>query len=117
MKAFAKWVAIGWSILCLVGMCWGLANVSQQNTALQSGSDAEKTGAVVGLGCGAGIWVVLWIVIAGPAMFIYLLSGKRETKQVTTPREAVSLCAICGKYHEGRPTFCPHCGSRQEFPP
>ena len=59
---------------------------------------------------GMFIWVVAWAAVAGPALAVYSVSGKKnDTKQVVIHQQA-SLCNECGKYYEGQTDFCPHCG-------
>jgi len=74
MKKAAKWVVILWSVFCLFGVIYGMANVGKElgNTK----NEYEDAGAAIGLGCGMGMWVGIWLAIAGPGMFIYLIAGK-----------------------------------------
>ncbi|MDP8267906.1 MAG: hypothetical protein P9L97_04180 [Candidatus Tenebribacter davisii] len=108
MRSFAKWVAIIWSIICLIGIIYGMANVGD---SFDSSDDYESAGAAIGLGCGLGIWIIFWFVIAGPALIIYTVSGKKikKSKNVIESKDS-SLCQACGKYYEGSPKFCPNCG-------
>jgi hypothetical protein len=110
MKTIAKWVAIIWSIICLIGICCGIITVSESFSDLTN--EYEFAGGAIGLGCGLGIWLVIWFVIAGPATLIYFLSGKTEATQVAVIQhpEQVQLCTECGKYYGGQPKFCPNCG-------
>ena len=80
MKTIAKWVVIIWSLLSLCGICYGLFNISQSFTDLQS--DFEFLGGTIGLACGLGIWIIIWFAVAGPALLIYFVSGKKETTKV-----------------------------------
>lgn len=110
MKRIAKWVVILWSIFCLIGVIYGMAKVGERMGDLTTAP--EQTGATLGMGCGMGVWVIFWIVVAGPAMFIYLISGKKEQKKPDPQiieRES-HLCTECGKYFEGNPSYCPNCG-------
>ncbi len=113
MKTIAKWVAILWSTFCVVGVIVGMANVGK--TIDPAASDAVKGGQAIGMGCGMAFWIVAWVVIAGPAVIVYFVAGKRQPMQVQIhdplPSIAVShVCKECGKYYDGAPSFCPHCG-------
>lgn len=110
MKKVAKWVVILWSAFCLFGVIYGMANVGKElgNTK----NEYEDAGAAIGLGCGMGMWVGIWLAIAGPGMFIYLIAGNKEKKAIPPVSKESKLCAQCGKYYEGSPNFCPHCGKK-----
>lgn len=74
MASVAKWATIGWSGFCLFGVIFGLGNAGANvNPAY---SDAEKAGTAIGLGCGMGIWFVIWAAIAVPSLVIWLLSRR-----------------------------------------
>lgn len=103
MKNVAKWIVLGWSIICLIGVVYGMVSVGKHMEGLQD--EAQKAGATIGVGCGMGMWVGIWLAIAGPALIIYLVSGKKKDEAVKT-----KLCIECGKYYEGNPKFCPSCG-------
>ena len=108
MRVAAKWGAIVWSVFCLFGIITGLADVGQELD--QPMTEIERAGAGVGIGCGMFIWVVAWAAVAGPALAVYSVSGKKsDTKQVVIHQQA-SFCSECGKYYEGQADFCPYCG-------
>jgi len=111
MKKIAKWIVILWSVLCLVGVVMGLANVSKEFD--KEKSEYAQTGASIGLGCGMGMWVGIWLAIAGPALVIFLVAGNKEKKvePILLSKES-RLCKECGKYYEGNPSFCPQCGKK-----
>ncbi|MGD0749839.1 MAG: hypothetical protein ABSA23_00350 [Anaerolineales bacterium] len=110
MKKISKWALIIWSILCLIGICVGLFNLAKSSNAPQN--NFESAGQAMGLGCGLGIWFVLWIALAGPALVVYLVSGKKESTKVEIVQTPIQskLCPECGKYYVGQPRFCPNCG-------
>jgi hypothetical protein len=116
MKSLAKWALIIWSILCIIGICAGIVNVSQQFSETQT--DSETGIQALGLGCGLGIWLVIWMALAGPALAVYLVSGKKEAAKVEIVQKQaqVNLCPECGKYYEGQLKFCPHCGQEINAP-
>ena len=107
MKSFAKWVAIIWSIICLIGIFYGMANVG---SSFDSTNEYESAGAVIGMGCGFGIWIIFWFVVAGPALIIYAVSNKKNKKEKELNKENSALCKDCGKYYSGSPKYCPNCG-------
>lgn len=112
MKGFSKWLAIIWSVLCLIGIFVGMANVSE----IKSANEYEEAGAAIGAGCGLGIWLVVWIVVVGPSVIIYLVSGKNETAKIEiNSTQSTELCRECGKYYSGNPKFCPNCGKTTIF--
>ena len=109
MKRLAKWVLIIWSIFCLLGAIAGMASVGGHIGQLSD--EAQKTGATIGLGCGMAMWVGIWAAIALPALIVYLVTGKKESVHVVVESDRIStLCKECGKYYEGKPSFCPNCG-------
>ena len=109
MKQVAKWVLLGWSVFCLIGVVVGMANVG--GTLQNSSSDMERTGTTLGLGCGMAMWIGIWGAIALPSLIIYLVAGKKQaTMAFTEPVRKSSLCASCGRYYDGQPRFCPNCG-------
>jgi len=65
-----------------------------------------------------GILVSIGSAILGT---IFLFAGHSMTEKMNapaTPRagqvlETPKLCADCGKYYTGAPSFCPHCGKPQ----
>lgn len=110
MKKFAKWVVILWSLFCLFGVIFGMINVGKN---FDMNNEFERAGSTIGLGCGMGMWVGIWLAIAGPAMFIYAItSNKDEKTAISTVQRVPKLCKECGKYYEGTPNFCPHCGKQ-----
>lgn len=74
MKEIAKWVAIVWSVYCFGSLLLGLINASSHF----GGSEAHQVGATIGLSIGMGMWAGIWLCVAGPALVIYLVSGKKE---------------------------------------
>lgn len=74
--------------------------------------DANKRGMS---GVGWGVATFLFCIVFLP---LYLLMRKPLLSQSIpalqfAPQAPPRLCASCGKYHEGMPTFCPHCGAPQ----
>jgi len=111
MKSVAKWIAIIWSIICLIGIFYGMANVGNSMDSMDSMNDYESAGATIGIGCGFGIWIIFWFVIAGPALIIYIVSNKKSKKDKEMPPKEISICKECGKYYSGTPKYCPNCGN------
>lgn len=75
MRSIAKWVAIIWSLVCVFGLIYGLLNASQHPVGA---SQAAQAGAAIGVVLGMGMWVIVWMVIAGPAVVIFLVSSKKN---------------------------------------
>jgi hypothetical protein len=111
MRTAAKWIGIGWSIFCLIGVIVGLANVSQQS--VQPTSELAQAGQAVGLGCGMAMWVGIWAAIALPALLIWVVSSKQQTPVLAPRARDTTLCKECGRYYERRAEtkFCPNCGT------
>ena len=107
MKSVAKWITILWSLFCLFGVLFGIAEVGEELN--QPMDEYEEVGTGLGIGCGMFIWFFVWAAIAGPAFMVWTMSGKKEAKE-EVPKES-SLCSGCGKYYEGTPKFCPNCGN------
>lgn len=111
MKGFAKWVALGWSLFCLFGVFVGIINASLQ--AGKYTSEAQKVGATIGAGLGLISWIVIWLVIAGPALFIFLISA--GPKPATAPLNPAALpdtkaCPMCAEEVKIAALKCKHCG-------
>lgn len=112
MKSVAKWIAIVWSLFCLVGIIIGLVNAGKLLDKPMN--EYEEAGASLGIGCGMGIWLALWIGIAGPAALVYLLAGRnKEPSSSVQPVSETVLCPECGNYGPVQDRFCPHCGNRR----
>jgi hypothetical protein len=74
MRSIAKWVAIVWSLLCVAGLIESLIRVSQNPIGT---SKAAQAGAAIGIVLGMGMWIIIWLVIAEPALVTFLVSGKK----------------------------------------
>lgn len=109
MKQFAKWVVIIWSLFCLFGVIYGMANVGKH---FRNTNNEYEMASTIGAGCGMGMWVGIWLAIAGPAMLIYAVTGNKEKKAAIPMQRESKLCKECGKYYEGTQNFCPNCGKR-----
>jgi hypothetical protein len=72
----AKWVTIVWSVVCLAGVFFGLANVGS-DSSLSSANEYEQAGATLGIGCGMFIWVFFWAAIALPALVIWVVAQRK----------------------------------------
>jgi uncharacterized protein YqgC (DUF456 family) len=59
----------------VAGLIYGLINASQLPTGA---SQAAQAGAAIGVVIGMGMWVIVWLVIAGPALVIFLVSAKKN---------------------------------------
>jgi xanthine/uracil/vitamin C permease (AzgA family) len=76
-------------------------------------NDANKRG-MNGIGWGIGtfflciVFLPLYLILRNPAAVPGIQAN--NTSIQTGPR----LCPSCGKYHEGRPPFCPMCGAPQQ---
>lgn len=68
----AKWITLGWTLLCVYFVFAGVANVGPVDGL----NDAEKAGTAIGVGCGVGIIFIMWMVIALPAVIVWLVSRK-----------------------------------------
>jgi len=110
MKKFAKWVVILWSLFCLFGVIYGMVNIGK--LAINKNNEYERAGRTIGAGCGMGMWVGIWLAIAGPGMLIYAVTGNKEEKTAMDMQRESKLCKNCGKYYEGTQNFCPHCGKQ-----
>jgi hypothetical protein len=75
MKNLSIWVLILWSTLCLIGICWSSASLVARS--IPAPNEHESTAPIIDPVYGIGIWFVIWVTIALPALSIRLLSGKR----------------------------------------
>ena len=133
MKTIAKWFLIIWSLFCLFGIIIGLLSVSEHTGRMKT--DLERGATSIGIGCGMTLWFGLWIALAGPALIIYLVSGRKELVNINiiTPRdthskwidtrlssmqnritdEDISLCDNCNNpYLKGKDKYCTWCGKK-----
>jgi hypothetical protein len=72
----AKWVVIGWSAFCLMGVVGGVFRVAASSPP-SDGDQYTEAGQVIGIGCGLAIWLVYWAAIAMPSLVIWLLVRKK----------------------------------------
>ena len=80
MKTIAKWVVIVWSILSLIVICGFLFIGIGIFTEFEDGF--EFLGGSFGFVCVLSILLLIWLAIAGPALLIYFVSGRKETTKV-----------------------------------
>ena len=73
-QKIAKWVTIGWSLLCLLGVGYGILNIAANSEPTYG--EFEEAGQFLGIGCGLAIWFIIWSVIAVPALVVWLLTRK-----------------------------------------
>jgi len=105
MYKVCKWLLIIWTAVCLV---WLLAAMVSVSKSISPGaSEAEKTGAGLGLFVAMGTVVVVWFFPA-VGLGILALVGKRHS--ATKDEQQPKLCRNCGKYYAGSPSYCPNCG-------
>ena len=69
-------------------------------------SDAKSRGKASGPALLWSLGVLLLLIIFLPLWFF--LRPKKESEIVIADRP--KLCAECGKYYEGMPSYCPNCG-------
>lgn len=78
-RSLAKWVVIGWTALCAVGVGYGFLNViwsEVRHPVLGSSNQFESAGAAIGFGMGLFFWFVIWGIVAIPAGLIWLITKK-----------------------------------------
>jgi hypothetical protein len=75
LASTTKWIVIGWSVLCLFGVVYGIANVAADSSPAYT--EAQQAGQAIGFGCGMFMWVFIWGAIAIPALVVWLVGQKR----------------------------------------
>ena len=80
MKTIAKWVAIIWSILSIIVSCFYIFVGLDLFVGMDDGF--EFLGGFFRFVCLISILLLIWLAIAGPALLIYFVSGKKETTKV-----------------------------------
>ena len=73
----AKWGAICWSGICLLGLLYGMMNVGAALNKTPYQSEASRAGAGIGIAIGIGMWAFIWAAIAGPCGLVWLLTRSR----------------------------------------
>jgi len=71
----AKWGAVGWSVLCLAGLLYGMNRAGQHIDQYRGGPG--ETGASIGIAIGIGMWAFIWLAVAGPCAVVYFLTRPR----------------------------------------
>ena len=80
MRNFAKWLLIVWSVLCLIGVYFGFTEFSESSEKVVSGIGGEELEINVIVAIFAGL--LLYLIIAMPALLIWLLLDRREDQVV-----------------------------------
>ena len=80
MKTIAKWVVIIWSILSIIVTCFYIFVGLDLLVGMDDGF--EFLGGSFRFVCLISILLLIWLAIAGPALLIYFVSGKKETTKV-----------------------------------
>ena len=80
MRNFAKWLLIIWSLLCLIGVYFGFNEFSGPSEKVVSGIGGEELEINVIVAIFAGL--LLYLIIAMPALLIWLLLDRREDQVV-----------------------------------
>ena len=80
MRNFAKWLLIVWSLLCLIGVYFGFTEFSGSSDQVVSEIGGEELEINVIVAIFAGL--LLYLIIAMPALLIWLLLDRREDQVV-----------------------------------
>ena len=80
MRNFAKWLLIVWSLLCLIGVYFGVTEFPDSSEKVVSGIGGEEFEINVIVAIFAGL--LLYLIIAMPALLIWLLLDRREDQVV-----------------------------------
>jgi ABC-type long-subunit fatty acid transport system fused permease/ATPase subunit len=108
MFKLLKVLILIWTLFCVVGYFYGVQNVSRS----QSAGDIDESAANIGVAVGTGFWFFLWFF---PTLILGVLALLAKPKATGSKApDGSTLCPDCGKYYEGKPRYCPWCGSKIE---
>jgi hypothetical protein len=105
INKLSKLAMLGWTILCFVGSCSGIMNVSQQTHGRElAGAEA------LGVGFGVFFWIILWAVPTVVLGVIALVTRPTTTLVEAAPSFDALRCPGCGRPSSIDGSFCAGCG-------
>lgn len=111
-----KYIAIIWTFVCGFGLIYGLFSASGMN--IDTSNEWETAGAAIGVTMGVGFWFFIWLVIAVPALIVFLVTKKsgppvivsHESKGYSTmPNGNTKKCPFCAENIKEEAKFCRFC--------
>ncbi len=111
-----KYIAIIWTFVCGFGLIFGIFSASGMN--IDTSNEWETAGAAIGVTMGVGFWFFIWLVIAVPALIVFLVTKKSGPPVVisqdltgnnTTAEGYSKKCPFCAEIIKAEAKFCRFC--------
>ncbi len=107
----AKYIAVGWTIFCAIGVIVGLLEIGDLAPSV---NEYEAAGYAIGATIGLGMWFGAWVLVAIPATIVYLVTRKNVasvtlTNEKSSSNASMKKCPYCAETIQGEAVFCRFC--------